>query len=71
MGSATDVDDNGADDVLLVLDLKLLELEDAATSLYRLKPLGPPQIVEEFPAQVMEHRWSVAVTDPVFNVFPQ
>lgn len=52
----TDADVDVDVNVLLVLDVEMLELEDATTSLYRLKPLGPPQIVDEFPPQVMEHR---------------
>jgi hypothetical protein len=59
------VNDAVALDTLLVADIEALPCAK------RVSPLGPPQISDELPEQVIVQRPSVAGTLPVDREFPQ
>jgi len=46
-------------------------LDELTTNWYMFKPLGPPQIWEELPAQVILQRPSEIGLDPAWITFPQ
>jgi hypothetical protein len=56
--------------VAVKLGVLVLELK-GRTYWYRDKPFGPPQMVDKLPAQVIEQRPSVAITEPEASVLPQ